>query len=169
MCLRRSQGQFSDYADVCVAAMDVDRVANLLTILGSWKEQSEPDVVRVCATWGVAVREGDRPRARQQLATELRGACIRFLKEDVATTVALQGTETVISVSESAFMVAEAPAEDAPPVVLESTETGLGLSESASMHGTRPCRLLDDATSLQPEDVKTWRWFVKNAWLQGPE
>ena len=56
-------GQFSDYADVCVAAMDVDRVSNLLTFLGSCQEQCEADVVRMCATWGVAVREGNRPQA----------------------------------------------------------------------------------------------------------
>ena len=146
-------GQFSDYADVCVAATDVDRVTNLLTFLGSWKEQCEADVVRVCATWGVAVREGNRPRPRQQLATELRGACIRFLKEDVATTVALQSTEAGISVSESA-LVPEAPVENAPAVVSESTETGLGVSESASMVAEAR-RLSDHAASLQPEDVKT--------------
>ena len=32
-------GQFSDYADVCVAAMDVDKVTNLFTFLGTWKER----------------------------------------------------------------------------------------------------------------------------------
>ena len=127
-------GQFSDYADVCVAAMDVDRVANLSTPPGSRKEQSEPDVVRVCATWGVAAREGNRPRSRQQSATELRGACIPFLNKDVAT-VALQSTEAGISVSESAFMVPEAPVENAPAVVSESTETGLGVSETC-IHGS---------------------------------
>ena len=125
-------GQFSDYADVCVAAMDVDKVTHLFTFLGTWKERSEADVVRVCATWGVAVREGNRPRPRQQLATELRGACIRFLKEDVATTVALQSTEAGISVSENA-LVPEAAVENAPAVVSESAETNLGVSESASM------------------------------------
>ena len=142
-------GQFSDYADVFVAAIDVDRVTNLLTFLGSWKEQCEADVVRVCATWGVAVREGNRPRPRQQLATELRGACIRFLKEDVATTVALQSTEAGISVSENA-LVPEASVENAPAVVSESAETNLGASMVAEAR-----RLPDHAASLQPEDVKT--------------
>ena len=146
-------GQFSDYGDVCVAAMDVDRVTNLLTFLGSWKEQCEADVVRVCATWGVAVEEGNRMRPRQQLATELRGACIRFLKEDVATTVALQSTEAGISVSDS-VLVPNAPVENAPAVVLESTETGLGVSDTASMVAP-PAQLQDAAASLQPEDVKT--------------
>ena len=109
-------GQFSDYADVCVAAMDVDKVTNLFTFLGTWKERSEADVVRVCATWGVAVpEEGNRMRPRLQLAAELRGACIRFLKEDVATT-ALQSTEAGISVSDHA-LVPEAPVETAPAVV----------------------------------------------------
>ena len=146
-------GQFSDYADVCVAARDVDRVTNLLTFLGSCQEQCEADVVRVCATWGVAVREGNRLRPRQQLATELRGACIRFLKEDVATTVVLPSTEAGISVSESA-LVPEAAVENAPAVVLENTETNLGVSESASMVAEAR-RLPDHAVSLQPEDVKT--------------
>ena len=62
------EGQFSEYVDVFVAAMDVDRVAELLSFLGALQQQSEPDVVRVCATWGVAVREGNRLRPRQQLS-----------------------------------------------------------------------------------------------------
>ena len=87
------KGQFSEYAHVCVAAMDADRVVELLFFLAGWKQQSEPDVLRVCATWDVAVSEGSRMRPRQRLAAELRGACIHFLKEDAATGVALEGTD----------------------------------------------------------------------------
>ena len=119
--------QLSEYVDVFVAAIDVDKVAQLLSFLGTLQQQSEPDVVRVCATWGVAVREGNRLRPRQQLAAELRGACVRFLKEDTAATVPLQSTEASISASDSASMVVQAPVENVP----------------------------DDAASLQPEDVRT--------------
>ena len=81
----------------------------------------------MCATWGVAVREGNRLRPRQQLAAELRGACVRVLKEDTAATVPLQSTEASISASDSASMVVQAPVEN----------------------------VRDDAASLQPEDVRT--------------
>ena len=132
------QGQFSDLADVLLAAMDVDRVVELLFFLGSWKQQSEPDVLRVCATWGVAVREGNCLRPQQRLAAELRGACIRFLKEDTATSVALEGTDPGISAG----------------IVSGTVRTALA-SDSLSMVAQAPAENLPDgAASLQPEDVR---------------
>ncbi len=37
-------GHRDEHHDVFLAAMDVDRVVELLSFLGSWKQQSEPDV-----------------------------------------------------------------------------------------------------------------------------
>ena len=60
------EGQFSEYVDVFVAAMDVDRVAELLSFLGSWKQQSEPDVLRVCVC---VCNVGSGCERREPLAT----------------------------------------------------------------------------------------------------
>ena len=37
-------GHRDEHHDGFLAAMDVDRVVELLSFLGSWKQQSEPDV-----------------------------------------------------------------------------------------------------------------------------
>ena len=61
-----------------MAAQEAARVTELLRALGAGADERG----KVSSVWGIAIRNASgRTRAVQSLRSELRGGCIRFLKE----------------------------------------------------------------------------------------
>ena len=78
-------GSLAEYKDALVAATDAKRVLQLLMALGPVQHRGQNEFNRICANWKVQVRESRRVRPRADLQAELRGACIRFSPNSVAT------------------------------------------------------------------------------------
>ena len=70
--------ELEEYGEVLVAAQEAARVAELLRALGAGADELR----NVSRVWGIAIRNASgRTRAVQSVRSELRGACMRFLKE----------------------------------------------------------------------------------------
>ena len=70
--------ELEEYGEVLVAAQEAARVTELLRALGAGADELR----KVSSVWGIAIRNASgRTRAAQSVRSELRGACVRFLKE----------------------------------------------------------------------------------------
>ena len=129
-------GSLADYKDALVAATDAKRVLELLMVLGPVQRGGKTDFRRVCYAWKVQVQQGRRDRPRAELQAELRGACIRFLKE--------------ASGSSAVSPAMEASVHSAVSAVLESANSAVAAGASsadspgqASGNGQDPQNLTD--------------------------
>ena len=129
-------GSLADYKDALVAATDAKRVLELLMVLGPVQRGGKTDFRRICYAWKVQVQQGRRDRPRAELQAELRGACIRFLKE--------------ASGSSAVSPAMEASARSAVSAVLESANSAVAAGASsadspgqASGNGQDPQNLTD--------------------------
>ena len=70
--------ELEEYGEVLVAAQEAARVTELLRALGAGADELR----KVSSVWGIAIRNASGgTRAAQSVRSELRGACVRFLKE----------------------------------------------------------------------------------------
>ena len=74
------QAELADYGDTPVAAREAGKVKELVCALGSGVQREM--VRRVASAWGIGTRDTrGQTRGVESFKSELRGACIRFLKE----------------------------------------------------------------------------------------
>ena len=74
------QAELADYGDTPVAAREAGKVKELVCALGSGVQREM--VRRVASAWGIGTRDSrGQTRGVESFKSELRGACIRFLKE----------------------------------------------------------------------------------------
>ena len=70
--------ELEEYGEVLVRAQEAARVTELLRALGAGADELR----KVSSVWGIAIQNASGgTRAAQSVRSELRGACVRFLKE----------------------------------------------------------------------------------------
>ena len=91
-------------AEALVAATDAKRALQLLMALGPVQHRGQNEFNRICANWKVQVRESRRVRPQADLQAELRGACIRFLKEPSGSSAVSPAVEASVHSAVSAVL-----------------------------------------------------------------
>ena len=124
--------ELEEYGEVLVAAQEAARVTELLRALGAGADELR----KASSVWGIEIRNASgRPRAVQRVRSELRGACIRFLKETPVSD-ALGDAEQGMTASAVARAAADVHPSSSGASVEQRVQVAAGRALSDSDLGT---------------------------------
>ena len=124
--------ELEEYGEVLVPAQEAARVTELLRALGAGADELR----KASRVWGIERRNASgRNRAVQSVRSELRGACIRFLKETPVSD-ALGDAEQGMNVSAVARAAADVNPSSSGALVEQRVQVAAGRPLSDSDLGT---------------------------------